>query len=692
MAIEPVDHESAEPTPASAPPRHRLRNLLIFGVIASLAMFSFWASKQVRSHLAHEDVTEDPVPEAPAKKPIDSGELLARGDNALRQHRLSEARACYQDLFDNGLTQTAAMRYRLALCSEVLGKIDDAIDSYRKAISISSTRSLTLAAHLGMARCLLRQDRGDEARQLIVPYLFDETRLKDVNEDIVTEAYYLLALSLVHGNLHREEPISYAGVPLEPLMHLEEIVDGAVERDDVVAAPKPSPLRVKIQKDNGSMVLSAEQPNRPAVELLTELASEGGLKIEWTAQAKKTAEDRTLNLYLHDWQLRDVLELAADHIDLVCLIDGDKVQLMTPAEATLQQRTAMQHGLLQRTLQIALHADATHPFTAAVLLELGNNDFARKRWNEAMAWYGRLTRENPSSPYIAAAHFNTACAHLYNHHPDRARKAFYAALDQLPGDDLSLRASIRIAQLHLDDDETEKAIIRLRHSLARSAHASHLPLASLTLALSHLSAGDAEATREVLGQHRIAVLQQPHRAAASFLDAYAAYRIWKVKGSSGGAPAVNDLVEVLWQNKDDINLGLQGQWLIAQAYADLGFGEQAERLLKKAQAAAHGNFKARVDLTLADLLTKKGMRADARKLLEKWIEPDTAQRTACRFHLARLNLEEHRYGECADACAKLWKERAISDEPALLATWGAALEGLGDLNKAAKCYAGMPPE
>src|SRR6185312_5606656 len=115
----------------------------------------------------------------------------------------------------------------------------------------------------------------------------------------------------------------------------------------------PSPVRVRTQKDNKpALVLSAEQPNRPALELLTELASEGGLKIEWTPKAKKTAEERTLSLYLHEWELRDVLELAADHIDLVCLIDGDKVQLTTPAEATLPQRTAMQFGLLRRTLHI----------------------------------------------------------------------------------------------------------------------------------------------------------------------------------------------------------------------------------------------------------------------------------------------------------------------------------------------------
>ncbi|HZZ78301.1 MAG TPA: tetratricopeptide repeat protein [Gemmataceae bacterium] len=696
MAIETVDQESAaESGPAEAPPPRRLRNLLIFGLLASLAMFSFWGSKQIHSHLHPPD---DPEEEAakhvlPAKKPVDPTDLLARGDNALRQHRHIEARACYQELLDSGLAHSAAMRYRFGLCNEVFGKIDDAVDSYRHAIGTSSARSLTFAAHLGMARCLLRQNRGDEARLLLIPFLLDETRQKEVHEDIVTEAFYLLALSLADRSADQEEPFSFAGIPLEPLMHLEEIVDGAVDRDDVVATPKASPLRV--QKGQGSdttTVLSAEQPNRPAFELLTELATEGGLKVDWSVNAKKFVADRSLNLYLHDWDLRDVLELAADRVDLVCLIDGDTVLFTTVAESGHKERVAMQRGLLQRSLQNALRVDDTHPYTPAVLLELGNNEFAQERWTEAMTWYTKLTRDVPTSSYVSAGYYNLGCACLHLNRAEQARKAFFCAMDQTPGDDLSLRAGIRAAQLYLDDDEAENAIRHLRRVQAIAGHSPHQPLASLTLAVAHLYAGDPAAARKILTQNRIVLLQERNRAAASFLDAYAEYRLSRAtKGASAGDRAINDLVEALWLNKDEINLGLQGQWLVAQAYADLGFSEQAERLLRKAQPTAHGNFRASVEVSLAELHARKGERADARKLLDKWVQPETTQRPRCRFLLARLDLEENRFRECADSCANLWKDR-YSDAPALLATWGAALEGLGDLDKAAKCYAGVPPE
>src|SRR5262249_52473439 len=148
----------------------------------------------IRSRFAHVDTPENSLTEAPNQrvKQSDAAELLARGDNALRQHRHIEARACYRDLLENGLANTAAMHYRLALCDEVFGKVEDATSSYRAAISVSSARALTYASHLGMARCLLRQNRFGEARQLLIPFLLNETRHKDVQEDLVTEAYYLV--------------------------------------------------------------------------------------------------------------------------------------------------------------------------------------------------------------------------------------------------------------------------------------------------------------------------------------------------------------------------------------------------------------------------------------------------------------------------------------------------------------------
>src|SRR5262249_37190914 len=135
MATEPV---ATEPTTESAPtaPRRSLRSPLNLLILGSLFLAATLVSWGIRSRFAHVDTPENSLTEVPNQrvKQSDAAELLARGDNALRQHRHIEARACYRDLLENGLENTAAMHYRLALCDEVFGKVEDATSSYRAAI------------------------------------------------------------------------------------------------------------------------------------------------------------------------------------------------------------------------------------------------------------------------------------------------------------------------------------------------------------------------------------------------------------------------------------------------------------------------------------------------------------------------------------------------------------------------------
>src|SRR5207248_2125556 len=129
--------------------------------------------------------------------------------------------------------------YRLGLCHEVVGHAEQAITSYREAIGASSSPPLTFACHLGMARCLLRQDHPAEARQLLSPFLLDEARQEAAPDVFVTDAYYLVALSLAHRSASRsapDDPISYASLPLETPMHLDDL---AVETPGSAAVTAP---------------------------------------------------------------------------------------------------------------------------------------------------------------------------------------------------------------------------------------------------------------------------------------------------------------------------------------------------------------------------------------------------------------------------------------------------------------------
>src|SRR5207253_1406223 len=83
---------------------------------------------------------------------------------------------------------------------------------------------------LAMARCLLRQNHAAEARRLVYPLLFDETRQQGLPDVFVADARYLVALSLARATLGSaavplwdDSPVSFAVAALEIPLYLDEL-------------------------------------------------------------------------------------------------------------------------------------------------------------------------------------------------------------------------------------------------------------------------------------------------------------------------------------------------------------------------------------------------------------------------------------------------------------------------------------
>ena len=707
MPADPISPEPASKEPADPPSQRKLRSFRVFCLLAALFSLALWGSMQIRSHFSRHGASPDEPGEPLHKdatevvKVAGPVETLARGDDALRQLRFAQAMSYYQQVLKLGMHKGAPLDYRLGLCREAAGVLDEAMLCYRQAVGASASPHVTFACHLGMARCRLRQKRPGEARRLLYPFLFDETRHQNVPTVFVTDAYYLVALSHALENsasnaerLFHDAPISFASVPLEVPIYLDDAVAVDPRHDHVAAVPIPVPLVVQKRSETEPMlVLCAERSGQPAADFLDQLAAQANMKAVWTAQAKKNLEDRTLPVHLHNWVLRDVLEHAADYLDLVCWIDGDTVRFSTRAEMDDKQFIALRHGMTQRSLEAALRADPAHPMTAAALLEYGNNEAVQGNWNEAAFWYQRLIHDTTASPYVLSAYFNIARMRLRTNELARARKAFFRVIDQSPGHELALRAGIQIGQTYLQDDQARQAIGILRRARVSAVDSPYHPVATLTLAAAFLHDGDLASARAILAENRAVLQAAPYRSTASFLDSYVRYRLAKEpKEMNANRRDVVDMIGTLWRNRDDTILGPYGQWLVAQAYRELGFGDEAERLLRLTLPESRGPFKASVEYALAETLVKKGQHDEAAQLFSQCVEADTRYRPRARFQLARLDLEQKRFRECAEACRQLWSEHTFLEEPALLALWGAALEGSGDLAKAAQCYAGKAPD
>jgi tetratricopeptide (TPR) repeat protein len=655
-------------------------------------------------------------------------EILARGDHALAQHHYAEAMSYYDELLETDARSAAPVDYRCGLCNESVGQTDKAIAAYRRSLGAAATPSLAFACHLGMARCLLRQHESAPVRRLLYPLLLDEARQQKIPIDFAADARYLVALALAQertgpasGHLDADGVVPFSPALLDVPFYLDEIAPpprtappeekhGAphaanppappellVNTDHTSAAPvKPAPASQKQVPPAAKgksilpkLVRKIEQSGT-ALEVLEHLVSEAGLHGDWSPAAKKAVADRSLRISLAHCPVLDTLQQAADYFDLVCKLDEKTARFSTVAETAASPLTNHRRQLTLCALQGALDGDPDHPWMPAAYLELGNTEAAAGRDAEAAAFFERLARTAQGSPFVASGHFNLAQLHVHKLDYIRARQAFFRVIDHAPGHELALRAQCRIGMLCLEEENVKEAIVHLRRAQPTAPMSAYHPLATLTLAAAYLEQGQPENTRTLLAQHRSILRTDPYKPTAAFLDAYAQFRL--TKSTQQNRRLASELLGTLWRDQDQTLLGSLGNGLIAQAYRDLGFWDQAERLLRRTLAQTKGPFVSPLEYLLGDTLLRQNHRDEAIGLFEKLAASHGPRSAPARFQLAQIRVQDGRFKEGVEMCRQLWAEQSLADSAPLLQVWGAALEGAGDLVKAAKCFAGKAPE
>ena len=578
------------------------------------------------------------------------------------------------------------------------GQLDKAQTAYRKAIDLASSPAFTLAAHLGMARCLLRDHHPAEARRLLSPFLLDEARQQGVPAPLLSGMRYLVALAFAQDTLPSAAPplgedgfVSFTIASLETPFYFDEISASAKPPPEQTVETLAPPLSLKKQlHPPETIILRVEQSDQPAYALLDRLATEGGMRPDWTAEARKHLADRSLRLMLRNWPLVDLLDQIADRFDLVCQFDGDAVRFSMAAQTDAKRLSQAKRDAARRALRAATLADAAHPWAPAALLELGNSEAAHGKAAKAAIWYERLIRNSPASRQFAPACFNLALLHARNQEHALARHAWFRVIDHVPGHELALRSYLRIARSYLEEENAKEAIIQLRRAQTLAPGSRYVPVTTLLLAAAYLQQEELEKVRLVLTKHRAEMLKEPCKSMAAFLDAYAQYRL--AKPAHGGRREASELLGALWHGLDENPLGSIGHGLMARAFFELGFAEQAEQRLRQTLAESHGAGALALEFLLAETLLMQDRRADAVTLFQKLAAASAPYGARARFQLAKVDGQEKRFSVCAEKCRQLWAERSSTDNTALLHLWGAALEGMGEYGKAAQCFAGKAPE
>ncbi len=706
MAEDMANSENRPDAPGDAKPPHEenralrpfLRILALIAVLAGLFLATLAGSWVVHEKFADDEddptTAADPVPKR-TESVGNPTEILERGDQALTLYRFARRAHPLRRTAGTPARQRALLAYRVGLCNEALGQLDKAREAYRKTIGAASAPALSLAAHLGMARCALREHHPADARRLLSPYLLDETRQQNVPAPMIAGMRFLIALAFAEEFLHPAKPhradddfISFTAASLEIPFYLDEISTPVKSRVEKKITPAWS---LKKQANvMETVVLSAEQNEQPAFHVLEGLAKEAGLRTGWTPEAKKQLEDRKLCLTLRNWPLVELFEQAADRFDLVCRLDANTIRFSTPAAMDAKLLSEVQRGATRRALLAALNADGNHRWAPAALLELGIGDANDGKSAKAMIWFDRLLRHAPASAQAAPACFNLALLYARNQERILARQAWFRVIDHVPGHELALRSYLRIAQSHLEEEDAKEAVIQLRRAQTLAQGSPFQPIAVLFLAAAHLQLGEPDDVRRVLMKHRDKLLAEPHRPTAIFLNAYAEYRL--AKPANGGRREASELLRSLWSGLDDHPLGALGDGLIAHAYLDLGFSQQAEQRLRQSVKSIHGPYLASLKYLLGETLLTQDRRADAAALFEKLARSKSPYHSKANFQLARMDLHDGRFEICEEKCRQLWVQGEFTDKAELLKLWGSALDALGEHTRAARCFAGKSPD
>jgi tetratricopeptide (TPR) repeat protein len=618
-------------------------------------------------------------------------------DNLLRASRYELALVLCRSHSDRAVAELRyAFQYRLGLCLEGLGHWDEALTAYRKLASHAPSIRTAAIAALGQARVWLRMRRPSESKALLCDLLRRSALPVLRGQPFLADARYFLALAAPLELAPNEPPGPLNDAPVYPLTS-DWSLDHALDWDRPGRQPEPEPLGgqevVEVQSGGDGLVRIyaaqiAAQSSLPS--LLDRLAEQAHLRLEWSAAARRQVEERSLIVALENTSLPETLRLLVEPLGLVWTLSDGKLSLTSEEETAPAALRSRRLADARRSLREALRTYPRHPLTPAAYLELGNLEALTGHIDEALAWYGRLTREWPRSPLAVEAHYNMGLLRCRQGDRAAARQAFYYVVDRAPAHELAPSAYWRIGRSHLEEGEAEQALSPLRRAVHNGSGSPAQAAAVLTIAATHLLTDNPRAANAVLCEHRELVSRDSYRNAAAFLDTLARFRAAADRRRRQREAA--DLLAALLTVRDDPLLGPEGLALMGQAYRELGMQEQMTRLYQKALTKLRGPLASKLTLELAEEHWMADKPEAALPLYQKLIagEP-TKEGKRARLRLAEFALAEKKTQDCLKFCRELLQEKAGVDVPAVLRLMAQAYEQTGEHEKAIRCLSGQLP-
>jgi tetratricopeptide (TPR) repeat protein len=639
--------------------------------------------------------------------------LAGNPDAALRQYKLLAATEHEEP--------SAGLRYRLAVCAESLGNLEQALTEYQQLASQSPSEPITPAARLGQVRiwCTLR--RPAAAKQVLWTALLNDAGDGDLAGVLQAESAETLAQILAsqaregrETTLWRDRGITDPSSLWSPEQALQWIATR--EQAGAAAAPEGTPgeeavrarkatggesagvtkpaLEVVRQPGDGldQMIVRAQVPEMAVAAVLELLVEKAGLPLHWSDDARETVSKRTARFRVHDRPLTNILDGVLDPRELLWEVDDRGLWIRSQEEASEESLRAFRRAIAERLLRRVIAAYPEHELTDEAHWALGNLEFDGGQPEAAALRYQQYLRKFPRSRRKSGVHFNLAKVHLLQGQRELATQQLYHVVDDGAGGEVMTAAFLYLGRLHLEDDHAPRAVKCLTRGLALAQAKSDKAATALTLAAAYLLGDNPHAANQSLMEQRRVLGVDPYSDQAAFLAALA--RFQAAESPAQAEIEGRALIAALTHVQPDDFFGTYGPVLVARAYRSLQMLEEAQQiLLQGLDRPLQGGLRQRIRYELAQSYRRSGDREKCGEILKSLVAEGNAEwARRARLELAYVAFQSGDDAACLQACAPLLESTgAENTHREVLRLVGRVLERQKNYRDAALCFAGVAP-
>ncbi len=641
-------------------------------------------------------------------------QLLGQADEMLLVGNLGDATREYQRAVRKTGKWTSDVALRLGLCTEALGRRDEALRFYERAVDIASSRIHRYLAVLGMTRVRAAQRQADVVLPTMAELFLNLDQFSDVPEDVrslvvfeYAELLRSIALKDYHDDVNRPDGVLFAPATVDIQRMLTLIQTGMFDPSehiqDSTDAQQIPPSLTLVQRpteDADMIYLAGRVELSPLTNLLRQLTVMTELEISVSMEAQQVIDGRARRMTVRSIPLSLMLDSMLLPLDLCWYQESGTIHVFALSELETAPARLQEYWLhaTERTYRRFSVMYPGHPRMVDVLINRSALHLIRAEFDEAAKYLYELIELKPYGELLAVAFFNYGKLNAGLGRTDEAVDYFYKAVDQSVDPVIQSSGYWHVAQLKLEQGAFEEAIRAGGRSLATARHVAQRRLTALTMARAYLMKGDPASANKVLFDQRHSFVDSELYSIGAMLGAYA--RFLGSHDSTARTIAAERLLTALVMTPDEQYQSFIDYYLAGQAFDQLGFPDRA---IQKYRLALRNTdlvpWQRRVVFELArDMLQHAPESKDAVELLEYLVQQADDQWTVqSQVLLGQYWLDREDYQTALKILHRLWQSQPELDPETrkhVLIMMGKSYSALGKHHTAAICFAGYypPPE